>query len=152
MRVLLVSGSRYLSRVERDFVARSLTEAVELAAQFDRPFDCAVVGDASGVDYLATAELSRLVRVERFKAEWALLGKAAGPARNGRMVARAIELSRIPLRPPTVHQAQSTHAPRDVPVLLAFPRDSSVGTRDMIRRCDRAGFDVRVFGLDAVTA
>jgi hypothetical protein len=59
--------------------------------------------------------------VEVWPADWARLSRAAGPRRNAEMVAAGAA------------------------VCLAFPLGRSAGTRDCMRRAERAGIPVRVF-------
>lgn len=81
-------------------------------------FECVIEGEARGADSMARewAERAR-VPVLPFPADWATHGKAAGPIRNGRMLAEGM---------PTL--------------VLAFHDDieASKGTRDMVSRAKRA--------------
>lgn len=79
-------------------------------------------GGASGADAFAGAwARNRGIDVEVFRAEWAKDGKAAGPIRNQRMLAREPE------------------------AVIAFP--GGRGTADMVRRAKAAG--VRVVEMAA---
>lgn len=81
-------------------------------------FECVIEGEAKGADSMARqwAERAR-VPVLSFPADWQTHGKAAGPIRNGRMLAEGM---------PTL--------------VLAFHDDieASKGTKDMVARARRA--------------
>lgn len=64
----------------------------------------------------------------RLQGPWAMWGKAAGPKRNGYLVANARALARQGV---------------DV-VVLAFPMPNSRGTWDCVRKAQAAGLTVRV--------
>jgi hypothetical protein len=88
-----------------------------------------VHGGARGVDAAFDAAARRAgVRVEAHPAEWDRLGRAAGPKRNARMVARGARF------------AVAVH-----PDLAG-----SMGTRDCVRRCLEA--EIPVWLIDAAQA
>lgn len=117
---VLVTGSRRWS--DAAALEAALVQAWDeaLAAGFD---GMVVVhgGCPTGADRLAWEWASRVdVPVEVFAADWDRHGPAAGPLRNQAMVdAGAV-------------------------VALAFPLGRSAGTRDCMRRAERAGIPVRV--------
>lgn len=110
MRVLVCGGRRYLDR-ERVFL-----ELDDLHLQ--QPITLVIHGGAKGADRSAEAwAMSRGVPWRRFLADFATLGKAAGPLRNARMIAEG--------KPDLV---------------LAFPGNR--GTADMVRKAFSAGIPV----------
>lgn len=119
---LLVAGTRYATLGgHRAAVAQAIIwSLVAVAAKGDRVL---VHGDAPGVDQIA-ADLAREWgwRVEPHRAEWGLLGKAAGPRRNTVMVNA------------------------DADLVVAFPAvgTRSVGTWDLVTRAAAAGIRVDV--------
>jgi len=82
-------------------------------------------GGARGADTLA-GEAARQMKipVEMFPAQWNLYGKSAGPIRNKQMLVEG-----------------------EPDLVLAFHSDlmSSRGTRDMVRRADRAGVPFLIY-------
>lgn len=86
------------------------------------PPDTTVVeGGYWGVDRQARRAAESLgLRVETFRAQWGEMGRAAGPARNQRMLDAGADL------------------------VLAYPGDRSKGTWDMIRRCRFHGVPLEV--------
>ena len=111
---ILVTGSR--DWADREKVWSALNEAATFGAMV-------VHGDCpTGADALAQAwtECQPDVNVERFPADWAKHGKAAGPIRNQEMVDFGADLC------------------------LAFPLGASRGTRDCMRRAEAAGIPVKV--------
>jgi hypothetical protein len=84
---------------------------------------CARGADTLGERYAAEHNHA----VVRFPAQWELLGKRAGSARNQQMLDEG-----------------QAHA------LVAFPLGASIGTRDMIRRARAAGISVRVIEEETV--
>ena len=110
MRVLVCGGRTY---TDRDRVFRELDD---LHAQ--QPITLVIHGEAKGADRSAEAwAMSRGVARARFLADWARLGRAAGPLRNTQMIAEG--------KPDLV---------------LAFP--GKRGTADMTRRAFSAGLPV----------
>lgn len=91
-----------------------------------------VHGDAKGADELAEefAIDNRICSIT-FGAEWDLLGKKAGPARNQRMLEWCLE-----------------NKGGVSVVCVAYPHTDSKGTRDMIRRCEKEGIKTYVIGMD----
>lgn len=83
------------------------------------PITCIVEGGANGADYLASRwSAARDIRDHvRFRADWPIHGKAAGPLRNQRMLDEG--------KPDLV---------------VAFP--GGKGTADMVRRARAAGVEV----------
>lgn len=79
----------------------------------DLPITHLIHGDARGADRIAdTWAKARGILVSAHPADWDRDGLAAGPRRNQRML----------------------DAHPDIDLVLAFPLDWSIGTRDMIRR------------------
>lgn len=85
-----------------------------------------VDGGARGADTLARQIAQDLnLPVREFPADWERYGKAAGMIRNQKMLDDLLEA--------------------DQRLVLAFPLPQSRGTRDMIRRAEKAGVEARVF-------
>lgn len=84
------------------------------------PITCIIEGGASGADYLASRWSAKndLSEHARYKADWTLHGKAAGPIRNQRML---------------------DEGKPDLVVAFSGGR----GTADMVRRARTAGVKVR---------
>lgn len=111
LRVLVCGG--------RTFRDRAMVFAALDCIHGDTPIRCIIEGGAKGADAFAYAwAKSRGVQVATYCAEWGKLGKAAGPVRNQRMVAKG--------KPD---------------LCIAFPGNR--GTADMVRRCKAAGVEVR---------
>jgi hypothetical protein len=114
-RYIAVTGSRYYDNRAHVFV--TLDEMVPHAALL-------LVGDATGADRLAVAWAeSRRRPYRQFRAEWTAFGKAAGPIRNGRMLAIADEL-------------------------IAFTCGAGKGTRNCIDQAEAMGIPVHTVGAD----
>jgi hypothetical protein len=95
-----------------------------------RDADVLIVGDAVGVDAIATREAQALkVYVNKFYADWDSYGSSAGPLRNQKMVDRAVRFRDSDGASVTCH---------------AFPAQDSRGTHDCRRRLLDAGFNVEV--------
>lgn len=102
----------------RDWEDRNAVDAIAYA--YLRRGDVMVTGDASGADSMAAAVAVDFgVELVRHHADWAKLGKRAGPERNGRIVA-------------------------DCDRLVAFWDGHSRGTLDAITQAVRAGKPVRI--------
>lgn len=114
---ILVTGSRNYGYYQR--IKRAIQDE-RLNAKADSV--TIVHGGASGADALAgrVAEENGWP-VEMFFADWEKHGKAAGPIRNQEMVDSGAD------------------------VCLAFPIGESKGTRDCMRRAEKAGIRVVVF-------
>ncbi len=112
IRRVLITGSRDWTDEEP---IRILIESL--------PSDAIVIhGNAPGADSIADRlALARGLHVKAYAAEWQRLGKAAGPARNQRMV----------------DEGQPTEA-------HAFVRPGSIGTWDCVRRCEFAKVPVKI--------
>jgi D-arabinose 1-dehydrogenase-like Zn-dependent alcohol dehydrogenase len=81
-------------------------------------------GAAPGADSIAAKVAKELgMGVIAFPAEWDKWGKSAGPIRNTKMLKEG--------KPDCV---------------IAFPTEGSVGTLDMIRKAEKAGVTVWVYG------
>lgn len=111
MRVLVCGGRDYTD-ADRVFAELDCLHAQE-------PITCIIEGGAYGADYLAARWSAKagLADHERFKADWAIHGHAAGPIRNQKMLDEG--------KPD---------------VVLAFP--GGKGTADMVRRAKKAGVQV----------
>lgn len=118
---ILVTGSRR-------WTDREVMEAALDNATAGCVMNCTLIhGNATGVDILAN-EIARgwddmwgEWSIERFPADWAKHGRAAGSIRNAQML---------------------TEGKPDL--VLAFPLPGSKGTWDMIRKANAAGVEVRV--------
>lgn len=101
----------------RDWTDRELIDSAMTSIR--TPF-IVITGDASGADRIA-AELASDLALEcvRHRADWDRLGHAAGPERNGRIVA-------------------------DCDAVIAFWDGKSKGTLDCITQAVRAGKPVRI--------
>lgn len=118
-RVIVVTGTRHCVDAG---TARALRIEIEIA-------DRILVGDAAGIDRLAASLAEEMgISVERFRADWKAHGRGAGPVRNAKVTARAVEL--------TAAGAAVTWS--------AFPAPDSSGTWDCVRRLARAGIPGRV--------
>ncbi len=110
MRVLVFGG--------RDWKKRKLTYAA--LDQLDKEYGFSVVidGMARGADELAFDwALSRVVKTERYAADWDKYGRSAGPIRNQKMIEALPDIA------------------------VAFP--GGRGTADMAARCRAAGVPLR---------
>lgn len=121
--IVIVTGGR-------NYAGTGLVEALD-ALNAECPDFELFVGCATGADQIARDWTERAFDAMRrfhsrsvFHADWKRLGKAAGPERNARMV----------------NAAQRERRGRRV-VCLAAPGD--IGTADCVRRCRKAGFEVR---------
>lgn len=112
MRVLVCGGRSY---ADRNRVYDELD-----AIHSRTPIRTIIEGGAMGADHFARLWSAKrgLNHHQRFTADWAIHGKAAGPLRNVRMIAEG--------KPDLV---------------LAFP--GGRGTADMIRKAEAAGVPVR---------
>lgn len=122
MKVLFVTG------------ARDWNDPRPIQREFDavQP-DLVIEGAARGADALAGREARlRDMEPEEYPAEWDRYGRAAGPIRNGWMLARLEEL-----------RAEGHEV-----VCRAFHEDlsASKGTADMVEKLRGAGFEVEVRG------
>lgn len=115
---ILVTGSRHLT----DFAL--VSRALQQAAAELGPDTVVVHGAARGADMLAHKAARTLdLGVERRPADWENLGRRAGVIRNAEMVRDGADL-----------------------VLAFLVADLPCrGTRDCMRRAERAGIPVRVF-------
>lgn len=116
--VLAIVGSR---RVSNDFILRAHYAAW---VQQNGVPDLIVSGDCKGIDTLAAQLATRNgIAFKYFEADWFTHGRAAGPIRNCDIVAACSHL-------------------------LALPSKDSRGTRDTIRKAQRAGKHVTVVELE----
>lgn len=84
-----------------------------------------VEGGARGVDRQARDTAFQLgIPIETYLADWDRHGRAAGPIRNGDMLAAGADL------------------------VLAYPGPHSTGTWDMVRRSEAAGVPVEIRYVD----
>lgn len=111
MRVLVCGG--------RDFSDRNRVYDQLDAIHVKTPIECLIEGGADGVDHFACLWSAKrdVTSHQRFTADWAIHGRAAGPIRNARMLAEG--------RPDLV---------------VAFP--GGRGTADMVRKAEAAGIPV----------
>lgn len=115
---LLVTGSRHWT--DREKIRRWLTTLESTCSDDEKRELCH--GAAPGADTIAAEEAFKLgFMVVPFPAKWAEYGNKAGPLRNEEMLAEF---------KPTF--------------CLAFPRDDSKGTWDMVRRVQAAGVSYAV--------
>lgn len=85
MRKIAIVGSRDFGTVNH--IAKGTTEALVDQLQ---PDDVVISGGAAGVDtWAADHARARGLAVEVFPADWRTHGRAAGPIRNGQIVAAA---------------------------------------------------------------
>ena len=99
-----------------------MEHALGVALKLFRPIVIVTGGCPTGADRMAEEWAHRAgVEVEVWLADWAAYGRAAGPIRNGRMVAAGARYC------------------------LAFPLQGSRGTEDCIRRAEAAGIPVQRF-------
>lgn len=113
MRVLVCGGRYYSDRAHVFYVLDQLDM---------RRISMVIHGGAGGADELAGIwAKDRIVPCEVYKAEWAILGNRAGPARNQRMLDKG--------KPDLV---------------VAFP--GGTGTADMVRRARLCGVPVQEAG------
>ena len=137
--ILVVTGGRTYTLVtptkpicDADAEAADLIRALDLS-HARRPITRLVHGDARGADK-ASGEWARMrgVDVEAVPVDHALDGPwpGAGPRRNGRMLARAIELASLLSEPNPLGCA-------------AFP--GGRGTANMVDQLTRAGYGDRIW-------
>lgn len=118
MRVLVTGSRDHVPHVIAIALAGILKDKVAKGERLT-----VIHGDATGADQGAHMVSDYLGCNEyRFPAEWAALGKAAGPRRNAEMLDT--------VRPD---------------IVLAFPLGESRGTRDCIREAVRRGIPVEVY-------
>jgi hypothetical protein len=117
---VLVTGSRHWPYADKHIVRDALIACGATIV---------VHGDARGADAQAKAIAIELGLEQRpYPADWKTYGRAAGGIRNQEML-------------------DSEHLPGEpVAVVLAFPREDSIGTWDMVERAEHAGIEVRGFG------
>jgi hypothetical protein len=105
----------------RDYINRDLLWAILDCAHTIDPIETLVSGMARGADTLAANWASKSgIPVAAFPADWKRHGKQAGPIRNQEMIDKG-----------------------EPDIVLAFP--GGVGTKDMVRRAERAGIPVVEF-------
>ncbi len=122
---ILVTGTRdMLTPGNKVAINRPIWSEIRKARTQGRPV-ILVHGDCpTGVDaHVKSFRIGLDVTIEAHPANWAMLGKAAGPMRNQEMVDLGAE------------------------VCLGFPRPGSRGTHDCIRRAELAGIRTIVVGL-----
>lgn len=126
MRVLVCGGRQFANpNVQGKPPAEVFEETCQLNEALDalhtKPgflITCIIHGAAPGADTAAANWADdHGVNVERYPAEWRLYGSAAGPMRNAKMLAQGMP-----------------------DLVVAFPGNR--GTRDMVRRANRAGIKV----------
>lgn len=130
--LIVVTGSR---QCESRPVLTILDDTLdEIEGSYGMPL--LLQGGAPGADAAAAAWGYRQMRehrifyVETSAAPWTILGKPAGPIRNAAMTERA-----------WAHQQAG-----GLVIMLAFPLGISIGTRNMIQACERAGInDIRTY-------
>ena len=130
---ILVTGSRNLTDYNK--VVMAISAALE-TLYANKPEDKKIVivhGGAKGADTLAgdfvsqarayLKNLGYTIKEEIHKADWDNVGKYAGPIRNQRMVDSGAD------------------------ICVAFPEKESKGTKDCIRRAERAGIPVEIYNV-----
>lgn len=118
MKVVVITGSREFPWRRSSEIAKVLEEAQLL-----------IVGDARGADAIARKLAVRsYIPILEIRANWQLLGKLAGPARNAKLAAHALLYLRG-------GQSVTCHA---------FPIGESPGTRGCIRIMADMGIPVVV--------
>lgn len=120
---LIVTGSRFAT----DY------EAIKKELDKYLPVESLAHGMAKGVDSLADRWAKENgVFVWPYEAEWALLGRVAGPVRNREMLTNQVR----------------KYGLRNL-LLLAFHEDlkNSKGTKDCVRQADHMGMDIKVVPL-----
>ncbi len=125
---ILVTGSRHCTEDEAEFVARKIHAVVSRDQMTNGSRPVIIVHGKcpnGGVDLAAHkwAEINDDMEPEPHPADWEPYGRAAGPIRNGEMVATRPE------------------------VCLAFPAPGSRGTWDCVRQAADAGIPVEVWPL-----
>jgi hypothetical protein len=131
VKVYLISGTRHLD--EKDW--RTADMIREVLAAHPLPGG-AIHGACEGVDWFVARQYINTLKVDviSMRAQWVVNGKkdlSAGPKRNSEMV--------------TVVSAMA-HCGWE-PLVLAFPRPDSRGTRDLIWKAAKAGLPVVVTEL-----
>lgn len=134
--LIVVTGSR---QCESRSVTTVLDDTLsEVEGAYGMPL--LLQGGAPGADAAAALWGQRRMReyrvfyVETSAAPWGVLGKPAGPIRNAAMAERA-----------WAHQQAG-----GLVIVLAFPLGESIGTRHMIKACERAGInDIRTYEQEA---
>lgn len=119
---IIVTGSRDWADFET--IHRKLRFAILTALAGAADEVTIVQGGATGADEIARVYAAKLrLKCETFEANWDRHGKAAGPIRNGEMLASGIDL------------------------VLAFPigtRSTSPGTWDCIEKAARVGIPITI--------
>jgi hypothetical protein len=117
---ILITGSREVDGPAEVLISDVLAEVIKVAG----PGATIVHGGARGVDTVASFwAVATGLQHEPHRADWDAHGKGAGHMRNAEMVALGAS------------------------VCLAFPRRSSRGTWDCVRRAADAGIPVRIYPL-----
>lgn len=130
--LIMVTGSR---QCESRPVLTILDDTLdEIEGSYGRPI--LTQGGAPGADAAARVWGYRKMRdrrvfyVETMPAHWEIMGKPSGPIRNSAMTERI-----------WAHQQAG-----GLVIALAFPLGKSIGTRNMIECCEKAGInDIRVY-------
>lgn len=130
---ILVTGSRNLTDYNKVVMAISAALETLYASRPDDKKIVVVHGGAKGADTLAgdfvsqarayLKNLGYTIKEEIHKADWDNVGKYAGPIRNQRMVDCGAD------------------------ICVAFPEKDSKGTKDCIRRAQRAGIPVEIYNV-----
>lgn len=127
MKRMIVTGSRHWKNVDamRDMLllmAERRQWIRWVAGRLEHRAQITIVhGDARGADRIADMIAMQLGwEVERFPADWARLGRAAGPERNHRMVQAGADMC------------------------VAFPMKGSRGTWDCVRQAFDAGIEIQL--------
>lgn len=110
MRVLVCGGRNYVN-ADRVYLELDMIHK-------HTPITCIIEGGAKGADHLGFlwSCLREMRQHQRFRAEWKIYGKAAGPKRNLAMLVEG--------KPDLV---------------IAFPDPDSRGTWDMVEKAKKAG-------------
>lgn len=118
MRILITGSRRWTAKAT---IRAAILVAIKDAGA-KRSDVVLVLGDARGADADAKSiALEEGYGFDQFFAQWKVHGKAAGPIRNGKMVASGADIA------------------------LAFPIGESRGTRDCIDQARAAGIPVTIY-------
>lgn len=140
---VLVTGSR--SWTDTEVIGAALSDCWRDAVQLGADGITVVHGGASGADRIADLWAIRFrgsgVLREPVPADWPSCAAGCRPGHRRR------RWDGSEYCPTAGHRRNQAMVDRGAAVALAFPLGASTGTRDCMRRAERAGIEVRVFGL-----